>query len=169
MLHSGVGAVSMHDVNLASTFDAIIIGFNIRPDANARAAAEKEGVDIRLYRIIYKAIEDVEKAMKGLLEPEFKEVFLGNAEVRNVFHITGAGTVAGCYVTEGKLQRNAQVRLNRDNVVIFEGKLSSLKRFKDDAREVAQGYECGASLEGYNDIKEGDVIECYIMEEIELD
>ncbi|MBN1776979.1 MAG: translation initiation factor IF-2 [Clostridiales bacterium] len=167
VLHSGVGAVSMHDVNLASTFDAIIIGFNIRPDANARAAAEKEGVDIRLYRIIYKAIEDVEMAMKGLLEPEFKEVFLGTAEVRNVFHITGAGTVAGCYVTEGKLQRNAQVRLTRDNVVIFDGKLSSLKRFKDDAREVAQGYECGASLEGYNDIKEGDVIECYILEEIE--
>ena len=167
VLHSGVGAVSMHDVNLASTFDAIIIGFNIRPDANARAAAEKEGVDIRLYRIIYKAIEDIEKAMKGLLAPEFKETFLGTAEIRNVFHITGAGTVAGCYVTEGKLQRNAQVRLTRDNVVVFEGKLSSLKRFKDDAKEVAQGFECGASLEGYNDIKEGDVIECFIMEEIE--
>ena len=167
VLHSGVGAISMHDVNLASTFNAIIIGFNIRPDATARVAAEKEGVDIRLYRIIYKAIEDIEKAMKGLLAPEFKETFLGTAEIRNVFHITGAGTVAGCYVTEGKLQRNAQVRLTRDNVVVFEGKLSSLKRFKDDAKEVAQGFECGASLEGYNDIKEGDVIECFIMEEIE--
>jgi translation initiation factor IF-2 len=166
VLHSGVGAISMHDVNLAATFDAIIIGFNIRPDATARVAAEKEGVDIRLYRIIYKAIEDVEKALKGLLAPEFKETFLGTAEIRSVFHITGAGTVAGCYVTEGKLQRNAQVRLTRDNVVIFEGKLSSLKRFKDDAKEVAQGFECGASLEGYNDIKEGDVIECFIMEEI---
>ena len=167
VLHSGVGAVSMHDVNLASAFDAIIIGFNIRPDANARTAAEKEGVDIRLYRVIYQAIEDVEKAMKGLLEPEYKENYLGQAEVRNIFHITGAGTVAGCYVTEGKLQRNAQVRLLRDNVVVFEGKLSSLKRFKDDAKEVAQGYECGVSLEGYNDIKESDVIECFIMEEIE--
>ena len=167
VLHSGVGAVSMHDVNLASAFDAIIIGFNIRPDTNARTAAEKEGVDIRLYRVIYQAIEDVEKAMKGLLEPEYKENYLGQAEVRNIFHITGAGTVAGCYVTEGKLQRNAQVRLLRDNVVVFEGKLSSLKRFKDDAKEVAQGYECGVSLEGYNDIKESDVIECFIMEEIE--
>ncbi len=167
VLHSGVGAISMHDVNLASTFNAIIIGFNIRPDATARVSAEKEGVDIRIYRIIYKAIEDVEKAMKGLLEPEFKETFLGTAEVRNVFQVTGTGTVAGCYVTEGKLQRNAQVRLTRDNVVIFEGKLSSLKRFKDDAKEVAQGYECGASLDGYNDIKEGDAIECFVMEEIE--
>ncbi len=167
VLHSGVGAISMHDVNLASTFNAIIIGFNIRPDATARVSAEKEGVDIRIYRIIYKAIEDVEKAMKGLLEPEFKETFLGTAEVRNVFQVTGTGTVAGCYVTEGKLQRNAQVRLTRDNVVVFEGKLSSLKRFKDDAKEVAQGYECGASLDGYNDIKEGDAIECFVMEEIE--
>jgi len=167
VLHSGVGAITMHDVNLASAFEAIIIGFNIRPDANARTTAEKEGVDIRLYRIIYQAIEDVEKAMKGLLEPEFKETFLGQAEIRNVFRVTGAGTIAGCYVTDGKLQRNAQVRLLRDNVVVFEGKLSSLKRFKDDAKEVAQGFECGASLDGYNDIKEGDVIECFIMEEIE--
>jgi translation initiation factor IF-2 len=167
VLHSGVGAITMHDVNLASAFDAIIIGFNIRPDSGARAAAERDGVDIRLYRIIYQAIEDVEKAMKGLLEPEFKETFLGQAEVRSIFHITGSGTVAGCYVNEGKLQRNAQVRLLRDNVVVFEGKLSSLKRFKDDAKEVAQGYECGASLEGYNDIKEGDAIECFVMEEIE--
>ena len=167
VLHSGVGAVSMHDVNLASTFGAIIIGFNIRPDSNARTAAEKEGVDIRLYRIIYQAIEDVEKAMKGLLEPEYKESYLGQAEIRNVFRVTGAGTIAGCYVTDGKLQRNAQVRLLRDNVVVFEGKLSSLKRFKDDAKEVAQGFECGASLDGYNDIKEGDVIECFVMEEVE--
>ncbi|MFH1511935.1 MAG: translation initiation factor IF-2 [Bacillota bacterium] len=166
VLHSGVGAVNMQDVNLASAFDAIIIGFNIRPDTNARAIAEKEGVDIRLYRIIYQAIEDVEKAMKGLLAPEFKENTLGQAEVRSIFHITGAGTVAGCYVTEGKLQRNAQIRLLRDSVVVFEGRLSSLKRFKDDAKEVAQGFECGVSIEGYNDIKEGDVIECFVMEEI---
>jgi translation initiation factor IF-2 len=167
VLHSGVGAITKDDVNLANAFGAIIIGFNIRPDNSARDVAEREGVDVRLYRIIYQAIEDVEKAMKGLLAPEFKEVLLGHAEVRNVFKITGSGTVAGCYVTDGKLQRNAQVRLLRDNVVVFEGKLSSLKRFKDDAKEVAQGYECGASLEGYNDIKEGDTVECFVMEQIE--
>ncbi len=167
VLHSAVGAINKDDVNLAAAFNAIIIGFNIRPDSSARDTAEKEGVDIRLYRIIYQAIEDVQKAMKGLLAPEFKETLLGHAEVRNVFHITGAGTVAGCYVVDGKLQRNAQVRLLRDNVVSFEGKLSSLKRFKDDAKEVSQGFECGVSLDGYNDIKEGDTIECFIMEEIE--
>ena len=167
VLHSAVGAITKDDVNLANAFDAIIIGFNVRPDNNAREIAEKEGVDVRLYRIIYQAIEDVQKAMKGLLAPEFKEVLLGHAEVRNVFRITGAGTVAGCYVTDGKLQRNAQVRLLRDNIVVFEGKLSSLKRFKDDAKEVAQGFECGASLDGYNDIKEGDTVECFVMEQIE--
>ena len=165
--NSAVGAITKDDVNLASAFGAIIIGFNIRPDASAREAAAREEVDIRLYRIIYQAIEDVEKAMKGLLAPEFKENLLGHAEVRSVFRITGAGVVAGCYVTDGKLQRNAQVRLLRDNVVVFEGKLSSLKRFKDDAKEVAQGYECGASLEGFNDIKEGDTVECFVMEEIQ--
>ncbi len=167
VLHSAVGAINKDDVNLAAAFNAIIIGFNIRPDSSARDTAEKEGVDIRLYRIIYQAIEDIQKAMKGLLAPEFKETMLGHAEVRNVFHITGAGTVAGCYVTDGKLQRNAQVRLLRDNVVAFEGKLSSLKRFKDDAKEVAQSFECGVSLDGYNDIKEGDILECFILEEIE--
>ena len=167
VLHSAVGAVTQDDVNLASAFNAIIIGFNIRPDSTAKDAAEKEGVDIRLYRIIYQAIEDVEKAMKGLLAPEFKENLLGHAQVRSTFHITGAGTIAGSYVTDGKVQRNASVRLLRDNVVIFEGKLSSLRRFKDDVREVASGYECGIGLENYNDIKEGDVIECFVMEEIE--
>ena len=167
VLHSAVGAVTKDDVNLASAFDAIIIGFNIHPDNNAKEAAEREGVDIRLYRVIYQAIEDIEKAMKGLLAPEYKEVLLGHAEVRNTFRITGAGTVAGCYVQDGKMQRNAQVRLLRDNIVVFEGKLNSLKRFKDDAKEVAAGYECGISFDGYNDIKEGDVIECFIMEEIE--
>ncbi|MCE5344576.1 MAG: translation initiation factor IF-2 [Eubacteriales bacterium] len=166
VLHSGVGAVTKDDVNLASAFNAIIIGFNIRPDSKASETAVHEGVDIRLYRIIYQAIEDIEKAMKGMLAPEFKENLLGHAEVRNVFQITGSGTVAGCYVTDGKLQRNAQVRLLRDNVVVFEGKLSSLKRFKDDVKEVAQSFECGASLEGYNNIKEGDIIECFMMEEI---
>jgi translation initiation factor IF-2 len=167
VLHAGVGAITKDDVNLASAFGAIIIGFNIRPDNNARDIAEKEEVDIRLYRVIYQAIEDIEKAMKGMLEPEFKENLLGHAEVRNVFRITGAGTIAGCYVTDGKVQRNASVRLLRDNVVIFEGKLSSLRRFKDDVREVASGYECGIGLEGYNDIKEKDVIECFVMEEVE--
>jgi translation initiation factor IF-2 len=166
ILHAGVGAITKDDVNLAAAFGAIIIGFNIRPDVNARAIAEQEEVDIRLYRVIYQAIEDIEKAMKGMLEPTFKEMELGSAEVRNVFKVTGAGTVAGCYVTNGKVQRNAQVRLLRDNVVIFEGKLSSLKRFKDDAREVAAGYECGIGLENYNDIKLGDVIECFINEEV---
>ena len=167
VLHSAVGAVTQDDVNLASAFNAIIIGFNIRPDSTARDAAEREGVDIRLYRIIYQAIEDVEKAMKGLLAPEFKENLLGHAQVRNTFKITGAGTIAGCYVTDGKVQRNASVRLLRDNVVVFEGKLSSLRRFKDDVREVASGYECGVGLENYNDVKEGDVVECFVMEEIE--
>ena len=167
VLHSAVGAVTQDDVNLASAFNAIIIGFNIRPDSTAREAAEREGVDIRLYRIIYQAIEDVEKAMKGLLAPEFKENLLGHAQVRSTFKITGAGTIAGSYVTDGKVQRNASVRLLRDNVVIFEGKLSSLRRFKDDVKEVASGYECGIGLENYNDVKEGDVIECFVMEEIE--
>ncbi len=167
VLHSGVGAITKDDVNLASAFDAIIIGFNIRPDNSARDTAEKEGVDIRLYRVIYQAIEDIQKAMKGLLAPEFKEVLLGHAEVRNTFRITGAGTVAGCYVLDGKLQRNAQVRLLRDHVVVFEGKLSSLKRFKDDAKEVATGYECGVSFDAFNDLKEGDIIECFVMEEVE--
>jgi len=167
VLHSGAGAITEGDISMASAFDSIIIGFNIRPDNTIREIAEREGVDIRLYRVIYQAIEDVQKAMKGLLDPEFKEVMLGTAEVRNTFRITGAGTVAGCYIKSGKVQRNAEVRLIRDSVVIYEGKLSSLKRFKDDAKEVAEGYECGISFDGYNDIKEGDIIECFVMEEIE--
>ncbi len=167
VLHSGVGAINKDDVNLASAFNAIIIGFNIRPDNSARDQADREEIDIRLYRIIYQAIEDIQKAMKGLLAPQFKEVVLGHAEVRNVFKITGAGTIAGCYVQDGKMQRNASVRLLRDHVVIFEGKLSSLKRFKDDAKEVASGYECGIGLESYNDIKESDIIECFTQEEVE--
>ena len=166
VLHSAAGAVTKDDVNLASAFNAIIIGFNIRPDASAREAAEREKVDVRMYTVIYKAIEDMEKAMKGLLEPEYKEVLLGHAEVRNVFKITGAGIIAGCYVQDGKVQRNAQVRLLRDNVVVFEGKLSSLRHLKEDVKEMKEGFECGMSLEGHNDIKEGDVVECYIMEEI---
>ena len=166
VLHSGAGAITKDDVNLAAAFNAIIIGFNIRPDASARETAEREKVDVRLYTVIYKAIEDMEKAMKGMLEPEYKEVLLGHAEVRNVFKITGAGIIAGCYVQDGKVQRNAQVRLLRDNVVVFEGKLSSLKHLKDDVKEMREGFECGMSLEGHNDIKEGDIVECYVMEEI---
>ena len=166
VLHSAAGAITKDDVNLASAFNAIIIGFNIRPDASARETAEKAKVDVRLYTVIYKAIEDMELAMKGMLEPEYREVLLGHAEVRNVFKITGAGIIAGCYVQDGKVQRNASVRLLRDNVVVFEGKLSSLRHLKDDVKEMAAGYECGMSLEGHNDIKEGDIVECYIMEEI---
>ncbi len=166
VLHSAAGAVTKDDVNLASAFNAIIIGFNIRPDASARETAEREKVDVRLYTVIYKAIEDMEKAMKGLLAPEFKEVILGHAEVRAVMKITGAGIIAGSYVTDGKMQRNAQVRLLRDNVVVHEGKLSSLKHYKEDVKEMKEGFECGMSLEGHNDIKEGDIIECFIMEEI---
>ena len=165
-IHSGVGAITENDVMLAGIDGAIIIGFNVRPDAKAREAANRDGIDIRYYRVIYQAIEDMEKAMKGLLSPEFRENVIGHAEVRNVFKITGVGIVAGSYVTDGKLQRNAQVRLLRDNVVVYEGKLSSLQRFKDAVKEVADGYECGVCLENYTDIKEGDVIECFVMEEI---
>lgn len=165
-IHSGVGAITENDVMLAGIDGAIIIGFNVRPDAKAREAANRDGIDIRYYRVIYQAIKDMEKAMKGLLTPEFRENVIGHAEVRNVFKITGVGMVAGSYVTDGKLQRNAQVRLLRDNVVVYEGKLSSLQRFKDAVKEVADGYECGVCLENYTDIKEGDIIECFIMEEI---
>ncbi|MBQ9196042.1 MAG: translation initiation factor IF-2, partial [Clostridia bacterium] len=167
ILHSAVGAITKDDVNLASAFGAIIIGFNIRPDASARDAAAKEDVEIRLYRIIYQAIEDIEAAMKGMLAPQYREEIIGHAEVRNTFRVSGVGTIAGCYVKEGKLQRSAGVRLVRDNVVIYEGKLSSLRRFKDDVREVATGYECGVGLENYNDIKENDEIECFVEQEIE--
>ena len=165
-IHSGVGAVTENDVMLAGIDGAIIIGFNVRPDAKAREAATRDGIDIRYYRVIYQAIEDVEKAMKGMLTPEFRENVLGHAEVRNVFKITNVGIVAGSYVTDGLIQRNAQVRLLRDNIVIYEGKLTSLQRFKDAVKEVKDGYECGVCLENYSDIKEGDVIECFVMEEI---
>ena len=167
ILHSAVGAITKDDVNLASAFGAIIIGFNIRPDASAREAAAREEVDIRLYRIIYQAIEDIEAAMKGMLAPQYREEIIGHAEVRSVFKVSGVGMVAGCYVKDGKLQRNASVRLVRDNIVVFDGKLSSLSRFKDDVKEVAAGYECGVGLENYNDIKENDEIECFIQQEIE--
>jgi translation initiation factor IF-2 len=166
ILHSGVGAVNESDVMLAATSGAIIIGFSVKPDNNAKAAADRDSVDIRVYRIIYDAIEDITLAMKGMLAPKFKEIVLGQASVRQVFKVTGAGTIAGCMVTNGKIARNAKLRLLRDNVIIHEGSVASLKRFKDDVKEVATGYECGIGIDGYNDIKEGDVIEAFIMEEI---
>jgi translation initiation factor IF-2 len=164
VIHSAVGAVTETDVNLAAASNAIIIGFNVRPEVKGQNLAEKEGVDIRVYSIIYDAVEDVKKAMEGLLEPTFKEKYLGRAEVREVFSVPKVGNVAGSYVQDGKLIRNAQVRLLRDNVVIYEGKMSSLRRFKDDVKEVASGYECGIGLENYNDIKVGDIIEAFEME-----
>ena len=166
-IHDGVGAINESDIMLASASGAIVIGFNVRMDANVRDMAEREKVDIRLYRVIYDAIEEIQKAMLGLLEPKFREVALGRAEVRQTFRVTGAGVIAGSYVLDGKIQRNARARLLRDNVVVYEGKVESLRRFKDDAKEVATGYECGIGLENYNDIKEGDIIECFLMEEIE--
>ncbi len=165
-IHGGVGAITETDVILASASNAIIIGFNVRHDTSVRDVAEREKVDIRLYRVIYSAIEDIEAAMKGMLAPKFKENVLGRCRVRQTFKVSGVGTVAGCYVTDGKIQRNAQVRLLRDNIVIHEGKIDSLKRFKDDVKEVATGYECGLGIEGYNDVKENDEIECFIMEEV---
>ena len=165
-IHGGVGAITETDVMLASASNAIIIGFNVRPDNNARTMAEREKIDMRLYRVIYQAIEEVEAAMKGLLAPKFKEVLLGHATVRSPFKVSGVGTIAGSYVTDGKIIRNQQIRLLRDNVVIHEGKISSLQRFKDAVKEVNTGYECGIGIENYNDIKENDVIECFMMEEI---
>ena len=166
-IHGGVGAITETDVMFASASNAIIIGFNVRPEPAARDLAEREGVDMRLYRVIYNAIEDIEAAMKGMLEPQFREVELGRAEVRNVFKVTGAGTIAGSYVLSGKIVRNAELRLVRDGIVIHEGKIASLRRFKDDVREVASGYECGIGIENYNDLKEGDILECFEMEEVE--
>jgi len=166
VLHSAVGAVTETDVNLAAASNAIIIGFNVRPEVKAQGLAEKEGVDIRLYSIIYDAVEDVKKAMEGLLAPTLKEKFLGRAEIREVFSVPKVGKVAGSYVLEWKRLPNAQIRLLRDNVVIHEGKLSSLRRIKDDVKEVASGYECGIGIENYNDLKIGDIIEAFEIEKI---
>ncbi|MEG6565939.1 translation initiation factor IF-2 [Thermoanaerobacterium saccharolyticum] len=166
VIHGAVGAITETDVMFASASNAIIIGFNVRPDSKAKSLAEKEKVDIRLYRIIYDAIDDLKAAMKGMLEPEYREKELGKAEVRAVFRVPNVGNVAGCYVVEGKISRNANIRLVRDGIVIFEGKISSLKRFKDDVKEVQSGFECGIGIERFNDIKEGDVLEAYQMEEI---
>ena len=166
-IHGGVGGITESDVMLAAASNAIIVGFNVRPDSGAVASAARDDVDIRTYRIIYQAIEEIEAAMKGMLAPQFKEVVQGHAEVRTTFKVSGVGTVAGCYVQDGKISRNSQARLVRDGIVIHEGVLSSLKRFKDDVKEVASGYECGCGLENYNDLKEGDIIESFIMEEVE--
>ena len=168
VIHCTVGAISESDVMLATTSNAIIVGFNVRPDNNAKESAARNNVDMRMYRVIYDCINEIETAMKGMLAPKFKEVELGQAEVRNVFRITGVGMVAGCYVTNGKMQRGAQMRLLRDNIVIYDGAIASLQRFKDSVKEVAQGYECGITFEKFQDIKEGDVIEAYLMEQIEV-
>jgi len=165
-IHGGVGAITETDVMLAAASNAIIIGFNVRPDANTKATAELQGVDIRLYRVIYDAIEDVKAAMTGMLDPDYKEIVQGHAEVRQVFKVPKVGSVGGSYVLDGKITRNSKVRIIRDGIVIHEGELESLKRFKDDAKEVVEGYECGIGIANFNDIKEGDIIEAYIMEEV---
>ncbi|MBO6158650.1 MAG: translation initiation factor IF-2 [Firmicutes bacterium] len=169
VIHGAVGAINESDVMLASAANAIIIGFNVRPDSGAKSMAEEQKVDIRLYRVIYNAIDDIKAAMKGMLDPEFEEKVLGHAQVRQIFHASGVGTIAGSYVTDGKMMRNAQVRIVRDGIVVYEGTLSSLRRFKDDVREVATGYECGVMFEKFNDVKEGDVVEAFVMEEIKRD
>ena len=165
VIHGGVGAISESDVMLASASNAIIIGFNVRPNPAAEENAKRDGVELRLYRIIYDAIEEVQTAMKGMLAPKFREIMLGKADVRMTYKITGVGPVAGCYVTDGKLQRSTMIRVVRDGIIVADDKIAGLKRFKDDAKEVPQGFECGVSLEKFGDIKEGDVFECYYMEE----
>ena len=167
IIHSGVGTVTESDILLASASNAVIIGFNVRPSSAVSSMAEQEKVEIRTYRIIYEVIDDIEAAMKGMLDPIYKEVDMGKIEVRETNKVPGAGDVAGANVTEGKVARNAKVRLVRDGIVIHEGTISSLRRFKDDVREVAAGYECGIGIEKYNDIKEGDLIEAFAMVEIE--
>jgi translation initiation factor IF-2 len=166
VIHGGVGAINESDVMLASASNAIIIGFNVRPEASAKAVADNEKIDIRLYRVIYNAIEDIEAAMKGMLDPEYREKVIGHAEIRQTFKVSGVGTIAGSYVLDGKFTRNSKVRLVRDGIVIYEGELASLKRFKDDVKEVNTGYECGIMLNKFNDVKESDIVEAFIMEEI---
>ncbi|MCK5237492.1 MAG: translation initiation factor IF-2, partial [Deltaproteobacteria bacterium] len=165
VIHSAAGGITEGDVMLASASNAIVVGFNVRPESKATKIAEVESVDVRLYNVIYNVVDDIKKAMEGLLEPIIREEELGRAEIREVFRVTKVGNIAGCYVTDGKIVRNAKVRLVRDNVVLYEGDISSLKRFKEDAKEVAAGYECGIGIEGYNDIKVGDFIEAYVLKE----
>lgn len=166
VIHSGVGGINESDVMLAAASGAIIVGFNVRPDHNAVETAQRDHVDIRLYRIIYDCIEEIEQAMRGMLAPKFKEVVIGHAEIRQTFKVSGVGTIAGAYVQDGKMQRNESVRIVRDNIVIHEGALATLRRFKDDVKEVSAGFECGMSFERYNDIKEGDIVEAFVMEQI---
>ena len=166
VIHGGVGAINESDVMLAASSGAIIVGFNVRPDAAARDGAARQNVDMRMYRVIYDCIDEIEAAMKGMLAPKYREVVLGHAEVRQTYKVSSVGTVAGCYVQDGKIVRACSVRVVRDGIVIHEGSLASLKRFKDDAREVAENYECGLTVEKFNDIKEGDIIEAFTMEEI---
>jgi translation initiation factor IF-2 len=165
VIHGGAGAISDSDVTLASASNAIVVGFNVRPDPVAQASAEREGVELRMYRVIYDCIEEIEAAMKGMLAPKFREVVLGRIEVRNVFKISSAGTIAGSYVLNGKVNRSCQIRVVRDGVVIAEDAIDSLRRFKDDVKEVNSGYECGIGLVKFADIKEGDIFEAFIMEE----
>ena len=166
VIHSNVGGVTESDVTLAKVSGAIIIAFNVRPEVIAKTIADKEGVEIKQYSVIYDAINDVESAMKGMLDPVFKEVVIGTAEIRQTFKISNVGTIAGSYVLTGKLSRNAGIRVIRDNIVLHDGKLVSLKRFKDDVKEVDKGYECGLQIEGFNDLKEGDQLEVYVMEQV---
>ncbi len=168
VIHGAVGAITESDIMLAATSNAIIVGFNVRPDATARESAARAGVDMRMYRVIYECISEIESAMKGMLAPQFKENLIGHAEVRQTYHASKVGTIAGCYVTDGVIQRSAGVRVIRDGIVVHEGQLASLRRFKDDVKEVATGYECGISIEKFNDIKEGDVFEAFVMEQIRL-
>ena len=165
VIHGAVGAVTESDVSLATASNAIIVGFNVRPDPLAKDIAEQNGVDMRLYRIIYDAIEEIESAMKGMLAPKFRDVDLGRAEVRDVFRITNVGVVSGCYVLSGKMARNAKIRIVRDGIIIADDMMSSLKRFKDDVKEVNAGYECGITLEKFSDVHVGDIYEAYITEE----
>jgi len=166
VIHRGVGAISESDILLARASGAIIIGFHVRPDNNARASAEREGVDIKLYKIIYEAVEDVKAALEGMLRPEEREVVLGEAEVRETFKVSRVGVIAGCSVRSGIINRQGRVRVIRDGVEVFDGVIASLRRFKDDVREVREGFECGIGVENFNDIKVGDVIECYTKEQV---
>lgn len=167
VIRSTVGAISESDILLASASKAIIYGFNVRPDANVRRKADEEGVEIRLHQVIYKMVEEIEAAMKGMLAPEMEEVVTGQAEIRHIYKVSKIGNIAGCYVTDGSIKRDCGIRLIREGIIVYEGKLASLKRFKDDAKEVNQGYECGLTIENYNDIKEGDIVEGYVMQEVE--
>ena len=167
VIRSTVGAISESDILLASASKAIIYGFNVRPDANVRRKADEEGVEIRLHQVIYKMVEEIEAAMKGMLAPEMEEVVTGQAEIRQIYKVSQVGNIAGCYVTDGSIKRDCGIRLIREGIIVYEGKLASLKRFKDDAKEVNQGYECGLTIENYNDIKEGDIVEGYVMQEVE--